>query len=45
MMRLVKRLFCRHEWKRAPDAMIKEGHYIRMRARFRCAKCGKVVIR
>lgn len=41
----IKQFFCRHDYMRTADKMVQEGKYIRMRAAFRCRKCGKVVYR
>lgn len=43
MMNMIKQLLCRHEYRRIPDRLVKEGHFIRMRSVYKCAKCGKVI--
>ena len=39
----LKQLFCRHDYMRTADQMHREGHYIRMRAVYKCRKCGRVI--
>ena len=43
MMTFIKQLFCRHDFQRTADQMHQEGHYIRMRAVYKCRKCGRVI--
>lgn len=39
----IKQLFCRHDWKKVSDKLMeKDGHYILMRTKCQCSKCGKV---
>lgn len=40
----IKQLLCRHDYEVVSDkVMVKDGHYILMRTKYRCAKCGKVI--
>ena len=38
-------LFCKHDWERKRDTFVAEGHYVRIKAKFVCRKCGKVVLK
>lgn len=44
MIQKIKQFFCLHEWDVVNTRAIeKDGHYIRVRTKYRCKKCGKVV--
>lgn len=44
MLEKIKQLFCRHDFEIVNSkVMEKDGHYIRVRTKYRCKKCGKVV--
>ena len=39
----IKQMLCLHEWKVVnTKAIEKDGHYIRVRTKCQCQKCGKV---
>lgn len=43
MWKRLKQILCRHEWRKVSDKMVvKDKHYILMRTKCKCIKCGKV---
>lgn len=39
----IKQIFCRHEWHKVSNKMVmKDNHYIVLRTKCQCSKCGKV---
>lgn len=43
MWKRLQQVLCRHEWRKVSDKLVaKDGHYILMRTKCKCIKCGKV---
>ena len=43
MWKRLQQILCRHEWRKVSDKMgVRDKHYILMRTKCKCTKCGKV---
>ena len=46
MIERIKMMFCMHDFEMiSSKVVVKDGHYMRVRTKYRCKKCGKVKYR